>query len=71
MANQIYVNNDDWLHSSCTIVLQDFPIKNKFFGANQIPFIMKEFSREVMKRSRPRNKFLKNKIEEMRKVSVK
>ena len=39
------------------------PLKKKYVRANQIPFINKTLSKEIMKRSRLRNKFLNTKSE--------
>ena len=75
LSNQIYVHNDDGFNRFCKIsidTLNSFaPIKNKFVRANQMCFITKEFSREIMKRSRLRNNFLRKKTEETRKLYVK
>ena len=75
LSNQIYVNNDDGFNRFCKIsidTLNSFtPIKNKFARGNQMPFITKELSREIMKRSRLRNTFLRKKTEETCKLYVK
>ena len=71
----MYVTNDDGFNRFCKIsidTLNSFaPIKNKFVRANQMPFITKELSREIMKRSRLKNKFLRRKTEETRKLYLK
>ena len=75
LSNQIYVNNDDGFNRFCKIsidTLNSFAlIKNKFVRANQMPFITKELSREIMKRARLRYNFLRKKTEETRKLFVK
>ena len=40
------------------------PMKKKYAGGNQMPFMTKSFSKEKMRRLRLRNKYLKNKTEE-------
>ena len=42
------------------------PIKKKYARGNQIPFMIKDLSKEIMTRSRLRNKYLKQKTEENR-----
>ena len=42
------------------------PIKQKYLPANEAPFMIKEFQREIMKRSRIRNNFLRTKSQEDR-----
>ena len=75
LSNQIHVNNDDGFNRFCKIsidTLNSFaPIKNKFVRANQMPFITKELSKEIMKRSRLRNNFLRKKTDETHKLHVK
>ena len=44
------------------------PTKKKYVRANQAPFITKTLSKEIMKRSRLRNKFLNTKSDIDRKV---
>ena len=39
------------------------PIKKKYVRANEAPFMIKELHKAIMKRSRLRNKFLKNRTE--------
>ena len=75
LSNQIYVNDDDGYNRFCKIsidTLNSFaPIKNKFVRANQMPFITKKLSREIMTRSRLRNNFLRKKTVETCKLYVK
>ena len=42
------------------------PIKKKYARGNQIPFMTKDLSKEMMTRSRLRTKYLKDKTEENR-----
>ena len=63
----MYVKNDNVFNRFCKISI----IKNKFVRANQMSFITKELSREIMKRSRLRNNFLQKKTEEICKLYVK
>ena len=42
------------------------PLKNKYLRANHSKFISKELSKEIMLRSKLRNKFLKDKTDEAR-----
>ena len=39
------------------------PMKRKYIPANEAPFMKKELHKAIMKRSRLRNRFLKNKNE--------
>ena len=52
LSNQIYVNNDNGFSRFCKTsidTLNSFaPIKKKFVRANQMPFITKDFSREII-----------------------
>ena len=75
LSNQMYANNDDGFNRFYKIsidILNSFaPAKNKFVRANQMPFITKELSKEIMKRSRLGKNFLRKKTEETRKLYVK
>ena len=51
-----------------TILEKHAPTKKKYVRANQAPFITKTLSKEIMKRSRLRNKFLNTKSDIDRKV---
>ena len=46
------------------------PIKQRYVRANQAPFINKTINKEIMKRSRLRNKFLNTKIDIDRKATI-
>ena len=65
LSNQIYTNSNDGFNRFCKIsidTLDSFaPNKNKFVRSNQMPFITKELSREITKRSRLRKTFYKKK----------
>ena len=43
------------------VVQRHDPIKQRYIRANQAPFINKKINKEIMKRSRLRNKFLNTK----------
>ena len=70
-----YVNNNDGFNRFCKIsidILDSFPpIKNKFVRANQMPFITKKLSKEIMKELGLRNIFLRNKTVATFKLYVK
>ena len=51
-----------------TILEKHAPTKKKYVRANQAPFITKTLSKEIMKRSRLRNKFLNTKSDIDRKA---
>ena len=56
----------------CTETLNKFaPRKRKPLRENQSPFINKEISKAIMKRTELRNKFLKHKAHESRQAFVK
>ena len=42
------------------------PMKKKYARGNQMPFMIKDLSKEIMTRSRLRKKYLKHKTEESR-----
>ena len=75
LSHQMYVNNDDGFNRLCKISIDTInsfdPIKNTFVRANQTPFITKELSKEIMKRSTLRNNFLRKKTDETRKLYIK
>ena len=70
LSNEIFVNNDDGLQKFCKMTMDTLnsfaPIKKKYARGNQMPFMTKNLSKEIMTRSRLRNKHLKNKAEENR-----
>ena len=65
-----FVNNDDGLKAFCKTTmdaLNSFAfIKKEYARDNQMPLMTKNLSKEIMTRSRLRNKYLKNKTEENR-----
>ena len=69
LSNEVFVN-DDGLEKFCkttTDTLNSFPpIKKKYARGNQMPFTTKNLSKEIMTRSKFRNKYLKHKTEENR-----
>ena len=70
LSNELFVNNDDGLEKFCKTTmyaLNSFaPIKKKYACGNQMSFMPKNLSKELMTRSRLRNKYLKHKTEENR-----
>ena len=70
LSNEVYVNNDNGLERFCKTAIETLnkiaPIKKKYARGNQMPFMTKELSKEIMLRSRLRNKFLTGKTDENR-----
>ena len=70
LSNEVYVNNDNGLERICKTAIDTLnkiaPIKKKYARGNQMPFMTKELSKEIMLRSRLRNKFLTDKTDENR-----
>ena len=70
LSNEVFLNNDDGLEKFCKTTMDTLnsfaPIKNKYPCGNQMPFMTKNLSKEIMTRSRSRNKYLKHKTEENR-----
>ena len=68
LSKELFVNNDDGLQRFCDIITnivnRHAPRKRKLARGNQMPFITKDLSKAIMKRSRLRNNFLKNKTEQ-------
>ena len=68
LSKEVFVNNDDGLQRFCDINInilnRHAPRKRKLAQGNQMPFITKDLSKAIMKRSRLRNNFLKNKTEQ-------
>ena len=66
-SKKVFVNNDGGLQRFCDINInilnRHAPRKRKLARGNQMPFITKELSKAIMKRSRLRNSFLKNRSE--------
>ena len=70
LSREVFENNDEGLQSFCDINLQALnqhaPQKIKYVRGNQMPFMTKQLSKEIMKRSRLRNNFLRNRTEEIK-----
>ena len=70
----MFVNNNYWFEKFCNVTLKILdkyaPRKTKHARGNQTPFMTKDLSKYIMKRSRLRNEYLKNN-EENRKLHVK
>ena len=75
MSNEGFVINDDGLKRFCelsvNVLNKHAPRKKKYARGNQMPFFTKELSKEIMTRSRLRNKYLKNRNEENRAIYLK
>ena len=75
LSQQTFVNNDYGFEKFCNITLKTLdkyaPRKAKHARGNQMPFMTKDLSKNIIKRSRLRNKYLKNKNEENRKLCAK
>ena len=69
MPNEVFIKNDDGLETFCKTIMDTLnsfaPIKKHPRG-NQMPFMTKNLSKEIMTRSRLRNVYLKHKTEENR-----
>ena len=70
LSNKVFSNNDNGLEKFCKITMDTLnlfaPIKKKYARGNQMPFMTKDLTKEMMTRSRLRNKYLKDKSEENR-----
>ena len=70
LSNEIFSNNDNGSEKFCKTTMDSLnlfaPIKKKYARGNQMPFMTKDLSKEMMTRSRLRNKYLKDKTEENR-----
>ena len=75
LSNEKFVINDDGLKRFCelsvNVLNKHVPRKKKYARGNQMPFFTKELSKEIMTRSRLRDKYLKNRNEENRAIYVK
>ena len=64
LSNEAFVNNDDGLNKFCKTTMDTLnsfaPIKTKYARGNQMPFMTKNLSKEIMTRSILRNKYLKH-----------
>ena len=67
LKREIIVNNCRGFEKFCDMSIQLLnkygPIKKKYKGDNQMPFVTKELSKTIMKRSKLRNNYLKNKTD--------
>ena len=67
---EVFVKNNDGLKKFCKPTMDTLnyfsPIKKKYARGNQMSFMTKNLSKEIMTRSRLRNKYLKHKTEENR-----
>ena len=67
MSNEVFVNSDDGLEKFCKTTMDTLnsfaPIKKKYAPGNQMTFMTKNLSKELMTRLRLRNKYLKHKTE--------
>ena len=70
LSNEVFSNNDNGLEKFCKTTMDTLnlfaPLKKKYARGNQMPFMTKDLSKEMMTRSRLRNKYLKDKTEENR-----
>ena len=57
LSKEVFVNNDEGLN-------QHAAQKINYVRGNQMPFMTKQLSKEIMKRSRPCNNFLRNRTED-------
>ena len=72
LSQQTFVNNVYGFEKLCNITLKTLdkyaPCKAKHAKGNQMPFMTKDLSKNIMKGSRLRNKYLNNNNEENRKL---
>ena len=65
LKRETFVNNDQGFKKFCDMSIKllnkHAPIKKKYKRGNQMPFITKDLSKAIMKRSKLRNNYLKNK----------
>ena len=75
LFQQTFVNNDYGFEKFCNFTLKTLnkyaPRKKKHARGNQMPVMTKDFSKNIMKRSRLRNKYIKNNNEENRNLYAK
>ena len=75
LSNEELVINDDGLKRFCelsiNILNKHAPRKKKYARGNQMAFFTKQLSKEIMTRSRLRNKYLRNRNEDNRALYVK
>ena len=75
LSKEVLVNNDDsfqrFCHINMTIFNEHAQSKKTYARRNEMPFLMKNLSEEIITRFRLCNKFLNNKTEENRTLYVK
>ena len=75
LSQQTFVNNDYGFEKFCNVTLKTLDKyalrKAKDARGNQMPFMTKDSSKNIMKRSRLRNKHFKNNNKENRKLYTK
>ena len=75
LSNEKFVINDEGLKRFCelsvNILKKHATRKKRYARGNQMPFLTKELSNEIMTRSRLCNKYFKNRNEENRAIYVK
>ena len=75
LSNEELVINDDGLKRFCELSINIFnkhaPRKKKYGRGNLMPFFTKQLSKEIMTRSRLRNKYLRDRNEDNRALYVK
>ena len=68
LSNEVFVNNYDGLKKYCKKTMDTLnffaPIKKNYARGNQIFFMSKNISKDIMTKSRLRNKYLKHKSKE-------
>ena len=74
--SQVWINNDDvgfnnFLRISQNTLYIFAPHKKKYIRCNNAPFMNKTLSKEIMKRSNLRNKYLKSRSEDDKQKFVK
>ena len=70
LSNEVFSNNDNGLEKFCKTTMDTLnlfaPMTKKYARGNQMSFMTKDLSKEIMIRSRLRNKYLNDKSEENR-----
>ena len=70
LKRETFVNNDRGFEKFCDMSVKllnkHAPIKMKYKRGNHMPFITKDLSKAIMKRSQLRNNYLKNKTDSNR-----
>ena len=67
MKKETFVNNDRgferFYDKTIKFLNKHAPIRKKYKRGNQMPFVTKDLSKAIMKRSKLRNNYLKNKTD--------